>query len=173
MRFFELSLTECGIIVAKRKTLFDDRPVEIAELTYIIKQDLSSLNSQISALQSLSRSQHPQSRSSSGDQEGEHNKNVRRSSVWLYLVLTGVRSWFCFRANWPMYLSTSRTSSKSALRTFKPPGQEQKTLSPLFRHTRNLLWTINNLHHLCTTPLPKVEHPNRATRTTRIRTSSL
>jgi syntaxin 5 len=57
--------------VAKRKTLFDDRPVEINELTFIIKQDLSSLNQQISALQSLSRSQHPKA-----DQEGEHNKNV-------------------------------------------------------------------------------------------------
>ncbi|KAI4127857.1 MAG: hypothetical protein LQ347_004427 [Umbilicaria vellea] len=63
--------------LAKRKTLFDDRPVEIAELTYVIKQDLSSLNSQISSLQALSRSQHPQtSRNSSTDQEGEHNKNV-------------------------------------------------------------------------------------------------
>ncbi len=57
--------------VAKRKTLFDDRPVEINELTSIIKQDLSSLNQQISSLQSLSRAQHPKA-----DQEGEHNKNV-------------------------------------------------------------------------------------------------
>ena len=57
--------------MAKRKTLFDDRPVEINELTFIIKQDLSSLNQQISALQTLSRSQHPKA-----DQEGEHNKNV-------------------------------------------------------------------------------------------------
>lgn len=63
--------------LAKRKTLFDDRPVEIAELTYIIKQDLSSLNAQISSLQSLSKSQHTQSRRNAGaDQEGEHNKNV-------------------------------------------------------------------------------------------------
>jgi syntaxin 5 len=57
--------------VAKRKTLFDDRPVEINELTSIIKQDLSSLNQQIGALQTLSRAQHPKA-----DQEGEHNKNV-------------------------------------------------------------------------------------------------
>ncbi|KZF20416.1 syntaxin-5 [Xylona heveae TC161] len=63
--------------LAKRKTLFDDRPVEIAELTYIIKQDLSSLNQQISSLQALSKSQHPQSlRHGGADQEGEHNKNV-------------------------------------------------------------------------------------------------
>lgn len=57
--------------LAKRKTLFDDRPVEINELTSIIKQDLSSLNQQISSLQTLSRAQHPKA-----DQEGEHNKNV-------------------------------------------------------------------------------------------------
>ena len=67
-----------GGAVAKRKTLFDDRPVEIAELTYIIKQDLSALNSQISSLQTLSKSQGPQSRRNAGiDQEGEHHKNVR------------------------------------------------------------------------------------------------
>lgn len=62
--------------VARRKTLFDDRPVEIAELTYVIKQDLASLNSQISSLQSLSKSQQSQSRSGGAEQEGEHNKNV-------------------------------------------------------------------------------------------------
>jgi syntaxin 5 len=41
--------------LAKRKTLFDDRPVEIAELTYVIKQDLAGLNQQIGQLQQLSR----------------------------------------------------------------------------------------------------------------------
>ncbi|KAL2758379.1 hypothetical protein ACRALDRAFT_1029953 [Sodiomyces alcalophilus JCM 7366] len=57
--------------LAKRRTLFDDRPVEINELTFIIKQDLSSINQQISQLQALTRQQHPKV-----DQEGEHNKNV-------------------------------------------------------------------------------------------------
>ncbi|KAK3813602.1 MAG: t-SNARE [Linnemannia gamsii] len=37
--------------LVKRKVLFDDRPVEISELTYVIKQDLSRLNGQILALQ--------------------------------------------------------------------------------------------------------------------------
>ncbi|KAK6856560.1 syntaxin 5 [Apiospora arundinis] len=60
--------------LAKRKTLFDDRPVEINELTFIIKQDLSSLNQQIHGLQDLTRQQHPGR--SAGDQVGEHNKNV-------------------------------------------------------------------------------------------------
>lgn len=59
--------------LAKRKTLFDDRPVEIAELTYVIKQDLSALNSQIGRLQQISKAGGPQKAS---DQEGEHNKNV-------------------------------------------------------------------------------------------------
>lgn len=57
--------------LARRRTLFDDRPVEINELTFIIKQDLSSINQQISQLQALTRNQHPKA-----DQEGEHNKNV-------------------------------------------------------------------------------------------------
>ncbi|KAL9612281.1 MAG: hypothetical protein Q9167_003104 [Letrouitia subvulpina] len=63
--------------LAKRKTLFDDRPNEINELTFVIKQDLASLNSQISGLQSISKTQQAQaSRGSGAEQEGEHNKNV-------------------------------------------------------------------------------------------------
>ncbi|KAK2590272.1 Integral membrane protein SED5 [Conoideocrella luteorostrata] len=57
--------------LAKRRTMFDDRPVEINELTFVIKQDLSSLNQQIGSLQTLTKQQHPKA-----DQEGEHNKNV-------------------------------------------------------------------------------------------------
>lgn len=37
-------------MLAKKKSLFDDRPTEIQELTYIIKGDLSSLNQQIARL---------------------------------------------------------------------------------------------------------------------------
>ena len=58
--------------LAKRKTLFDDRLVEIAELTYVIKQDLAGLNNQIGALQTISKQQKGQKT----EQEGEHNKNV-------------------------------------------------------------------------------------------------
>ncbi|XP_075959433.1 syntaxin-5a isoform X1 [Anarhichas minor] len=43
-------------ILAKRKSLFDDKAVEIEELTYIIKQDIQSLNKQIAQLQDLVRS---------------------------------------------------------------------------------------------------------------------
>lgn len=38
-------------ILAKRKSLFNDKPVEIQELTYIIKQDINNLNQQIANLQ--------------------------------------------------------------------------------------------------------------------------
>ncbi|XP_005723113.1 syntaxin-5a isoform X2 [Maylandia zebra] len=43
-------------ILAKRKSLFDDKAIEIEELTYIIKQDINSLNKQIAQLQDLVRS---------------------------------------------------------------------------------------------------------------------
>lgn len=60
------------LVVAKRKSLFDDRTAEIQELTYIIKGDLSSLNQQIAYLQDIAKKQkhsvsgkHLQSHSSS------------------------------------------------------------------------------------------------------------
>ncbi|WVF69472.1 hypothetical protein IAT40_004249 [Kwoniella sp. CBS 6097] len=71
--------------LAKRKTLFDDRPIEISELTYIIRQDIASLNTQIASLQSYIRAQKPGGGGSgggsggaggSGKQVEEHNSNV-------------------------------------------------------------------------------------------------
>lgn len=59
--------------LAKRKTIFDDKPVEIAELTYVIKQDLSAINSQISNLQALTKAQNA---AKSQGEAGEHAKNV-------------------------------------------------------------------------------------------------
>uniref|UniRef100_A0A1A9UR06 t-SNARE coiled-coil homology domain-containing protein n=1 Tax=Glossina austeni TaxID=7395 RepID=A0A1A9UR06_GLOAU len=44
-------------ILAKKKSLFDDRPQEIQELTYIIKGDLNALNQQIARLQGISKDQ--------------------------------------------------------------------------------------------------------------------
>ncbi len=40
--------------------MFDDNPVQVNELTFVVKQDLSSLNQQISALQALTRPGTPQ-----------------------------------------------------------------------------------------------------------------
>ena len=92
--------------VAKRKTLFDDRPVEISELTYVIKQDLASLNQQIASLQALTQSQHPKSNRSKTDQEGEHNDNVsdswRTRSGRAHANGVSRRSLLCSKANWLM-----------------------------------------------------------------------
>lgn len=65
--------------VAKRKTLFDDRPVEISELTYIIKRDIASLNGQIAKLQPLASASGSGSSASTamrGKQAEEHCQNV-------------------------------------------------------------------------------------------------
>ncbi|KAI5303207.1 oligosaccharyl transferase glycoprotein complex, beta subunit [Ascosphaera pollenicola] len=62
--------------LAKQKTLFDDRPVEISELTFIIKQDLASLNKQIAGLAAFTHATHPKASRNRADQEGEHNDNV-------------------------------------------------------------------------------------------------
>lgn len=39
--------------VCKKRSLFDDRPVEIQELTYIVKQDITSLKKQIGQLEQV------------------------------------------------------------------------------------------------------------------------
>ncbi|KAI9636166.1 integral membrane protein sed5 [Dioszegia hungarica] len=68
--------------LAKRKTLFDDRPIEISELTYIIRQDIAHLNTQIAALQAYVRTQKAggggggKDKKSDGKQVEEHNSNV-------------------------------------------------------------------------------------------------
>jgi hypothetical protein len=40
-------------LLARRKTIFDDRPAEIEELTHIIKEDMNALNRQIGQLQQV------------------------------------------------------------------------------------------------------------------------
>lgn len=60
-------------LLAKRKSLFDDRTAEIQELTYIIKSDLNSLNQQIAQLQSVSK-KHKQSMN--GKHLQSHSSNI-------------------------------------------------------------------------------------------------
>lgn len=60
-------------LLAKRKSLFDDRPAEIQELTYIIKGDLNSLNQQIARLQDISKSQR---KSTNGKHLLSHSSNM-------------------------------------------------------------------------------------------------
>lgn len=61
------------VLVAKRKSLFDDRTAEIQELTYIIKNDLNSLNQQIAQLQNVSKRQKQTSR---GKHLQSHSSNI-------------------------------------------------------------------------------------------------
>ena len=39
--------------MAKKKSLFDDKPKEIQDLTYLIKQDINNLQSDIARLQEV------------------------------------------------------------------------------------------------------------------------
>lgn len=60
-------------ILAKRKSLFDDKAVEIEELTYIIKQDIGGLNQQIARLQEVVRAR--------GGPGGRHQQSHSNSVV--------------------------------------------------------------------------------------------
>lgn len=66
-------------LVCKKKSLFDNRQTEIQELTYIIKQDINSLNSQIAQLQQLARQQ--------GGGNGRHQQSHSNSVVLSLQVL--------------------------------------------------------------------------------------
>ncbi|KAK0553512.1 Integral membrane protein SED5 [Tilletia horrida] len=62
--------------LARRKnTLFDDRPVEISELTYIIKHDIAAINKQLADLQNFNRS-NAGGAGGSKDKGDEHRGNV-------------------------------------------------------------------------------------------------
>lgn len=66
--------------LAMRKTMFDDRGVEIEELTFVIKQDLAGLTQALNQLREASQKEHPKAwvkgKHAPVDQEGEHGKNV-------------------------------------------------------------------------------------------------
>merc|ERR1719479_818895 len=59
-------------LLCKRKTIFDDKPVEIQELTYIIKHDIAELNKQISQLQNIAKAQ----RTAQGQHQQSHSSGV-------------------------------------------------------------------------------------------------
>lgn len=60
-------------LLAKKKTIFDDKPVEIQELTYIIKEDIANLNKQIAQLQQVAKGQR--------DGQGKHQQSHSTSVV--------------------------------------------------------------------------------------------
>ena len=59
--------------MAKRRTLFDDRPAEIQELIGIIKEDTNALNRQIDQLSRISKAQQQTLRSK---QQATHSNTV-------------------------------------------------------------------------------------------------
>lgn len=60
-------------LLAKRKSLFNDKSQEIQDLTYMIKSDLGSLNQQIAQLQEISKRQRHQT---NGKHLQNHSSNV-------------------------------------------------------------------------------------------------
>jgi len=60
-------------LLARKKTIFDDKPVEIQELTYIIKEDIANLNKQIAQLQQVAKGQR--------DGQGKHQQSHSTSVV--------------------------------------------------------------------------------------------
>ncbi|KAG4302196.1 hypothetical protein PCANB_001403 [Pneumocystis canis] len=62
--------------LAKRKTLFDDKPTEISELIYIIKQDIKDMNLNISELREYFNKQKLKNDKNKNKGEREHSENV-------------------------------------------------------------------------------------------------
>lgn len=78
--------------LARRKTLFDDRPVEIAELTYVVKQRVARCNQSIKDLQAYVKSQEANGAKKGKQKQGhEHSANV---VVMLQGRLTSVTTLF-------------------------------------------------------------------------------
>ncbi|KOX80080.1 Syntaxin-5 [Melipona quadrifasciata] len=63
-------------LVAKRKSIFNDRQMEIEELTNIIKTDLKSLNHQIGKLQELSKKQREEYGASQSHHMASHSSSI-------------------------------------------------------------------------------------------------
>lgn len=63
-------------LLAKRKTIFDDRPEEIDELTHIIKEDMNALSRQIGQLQQIAKSQQMSLSGQSNRHQVTHSSGV-------------------------------------------------------------------------------------------------
>ncbi|KAH6599231.1 hypothetical protein BASA50_003174 [Batrachochytrium salamandrivorans] len=103
--------------LAKRKTLFDDRPVEINELIYIIKQDIAKLNLQIGKLSDyLARNGSDSSSSASSSGTGLRNNN-RQTKEHSNNVISSLQS----------KLATTSDAFKSILEVRFQNMKEQKS----------------------------------------------
>lgn len=123
--------------MAKRKGLFaiEDPAVEISQLTYIIKQDLTTLGSQISTLQALNQSLHPNAaQPKSVDQEGQHNTNVVAMLSGKVADVTAEFKDVLEVRTKNIKLSRDRTSNfVSSVARSQPPLDPQRSESPLYQ----------------------------------------
>ena len=76
------------VSVCRKRSLFDDRPVEIQELTYIIKQDITSLKRQIQQLEDAKENSMPTSKK---DQQ-KHNTSVVKTLRVGYIIYEFIKT---------------------------------------------------------------------------------
>ena len=62
--------------MVKRKPLFNDKPAEIQELSYIIKEDLKGINEQLARLQGISKKQNIAQQQNGHKHLLSHSNNV-------------------------------------------------------------------------------------------------
>jgi syntaxin 5 len=114
--------------------MFDDRPVEFDELTFVIKQDMAALTGQVQALQSMNSKQHPKAKPGV-DQEGEHNSNVvlllkdklqNVGTNFKDVLEVRTKNMQASRSRTEQFLSTAAAQTQSSL----DPG---RTDSPLYQ----------------------------------------
>jgi syntaxin 5 len=83
-----------SFVVAKRKTLFDDKSVEISELIYVIKHDIAELNSDIAALQAFVKQKRGNTRVAKGNRGSELNEHSDNVVVLLQSKLANTSMGF-------------------------------------------------------------------------------
>ena len=118
--------------LAKKKSLFNDQPVEINDMIYIIKQDITKLNIQITNLSSFNRQQ---TTTHENKQVAEHSKQV----------VTSLQS----------KLASASSSFKHALELRTQTMMEQKSRRDKYSFTSNATGTsmINNTLFTLNSPL--------------------
>jgi syntaxin 5 len=122
-------------LLAKRKTLFDDRPVEITELTYVIKQRVSKINESIAQLQLFVKTSkaHSWGGAKSDAQVKEHSKNV---VVLLQGKLSDVTSGFAeVLETRTKNIQASKSRTEQFISSASSSVSQQTTDSPLYRRT--------------------------------------
>ncbi|WFD19145.1 Integral membrane protein SED5 [Malassezia caprae] len=116
--------------LARRKTLFDDRPVEISELTYIIKHDIAGLNRQLAELQQLSGHAHRGSK----NRADEHRSNV--VTMLQSTLATTTTSFQEILEVRTQNMKASKDRSEQFFQGAAPVLSEQRSKSPLYTLAR-------------------------------------